>query len=234
MFHRISDYFLKEYLETENDVVNRFRIRMVYRTILSALLIISVALIIYIREGYPLEIYRTVFLIIPFGAGLFYIRAKKDIIRVSHFLLLLAYCNYLWNIFFFFQTIDSVITLLAVINVIFAFHILGQRWGVVYFVMQIIPALIIIAINSLQIHYINYVPKPPNGSEQLVTGVVVSLVFAYLLYQYQEAFRVAKMKLEETLKDLQEAKHNGFHFDLFWKRNEYIYQSDRYRNRDLK
>lgn len=208
MFSPVN-YFIGDYLREEKDVVNQFRIRMVFNLVLFALLLMAAVLTIYLVAGYGIssETIRTSCLIILFSSSLFYLKIRKSIYEIAHLTLWLSLANYFFNLIFLFQRFDAMMTLLAAINIIFAFHILGQRWGIIYFLIHFIPSVTVSLLNYYKIKFINYPTHLPNPVEQLLSVVLVSLILIYLIYQYQEAFRVSKIKLEETLIELQRAKY---------------------------
>lgn len=206
MITPVTEYFIGSYLREERDVINQFRIRTVFQMILVALTIMTLVLFIYLISGYVLESVRTFLLIIFFTVTLFYLKASKNVYTVAHVLLWLAWLGYAVNLFFFFQKFDTMMTLLAAINIIFAFHVLGQRWGIFYFFIHFLPAIGLALLNYNKVKFTDFAPHIPHPVENAISAVLVCLALIYLVYQYQQAFIISKIKLEDTLKELQKAK----------------------------
>lgn len=202
----LREFFIGDFTKSLTDAVQQYRLRMLFEIVVGALTILLIVLSMYIHVGYWPEVLRTLFIFTSFVGLLFYLKMSRAMQTVTHLLLVVSSFNYLLNLFVLTQGFDSLLAMLAMINVLFAFHMLDQKWGILYFVLHLFPAVVVELLIHYQVHYIDFVPNRPYFVERAVSTVLVALVLLYIIYQYQEAFQVAKRELEKTMTELTVAK----------------------------
>src|SRR6478736_5321584 len=138
----LREFFIGDFTRSLTDAVQQYRLRMLFDIVCGALLILVIVLGMYVHVSYWPEVWRTLFILASFIGLLFYLKFSRAMQTVTHLLLVVSVFNYFLNLFVLIQGFDSRLTMLAMINVLFAFHMLDQKWGLFYFVLHLFPAVV--------------------------------------------------------------------------------------------
>jgi hypothetical protein len=130
----------------------------------------------------------------------------KSITLVSHALILISMVNILINVFFLFQNFNAFSAMIVIADIIFAFHILGSRWGMLYAACHCIPILI----HELGAHagiVFTTLPQQKLAFEEIfITLILLFSIVIYLIYYYHQAFELAKSSLYQNMVELKKSK----------------------------
>lgn len=141
-----------------------------------------------------------------FIGALFYIRKKKSVSTVAHALIIISLLNVLFNVFILFHDFNAFSAMIVVVNVIFAFHILGSRWGVTYAVLHFIPILIFESLFFYGFGFFDLTVQQLDFREVFITLILLFSIVLYLVYYYHQAYEIAKESLYKNVEELQKAK----------------------------
>ena len=201
----IREYFIGAVLRAEPDVLRRASILLVYNIVLVSLFTMLVYVLVYIVEGSYHHLFKTGLVVTLFTTALFLLKARKSISLVCNVLLLISWSNNIVNIYAFGE-FNFFIALLSCANILFAFHTLGTRAGLIYAAAHFIPIVIhdIGKFNGWEVF--NTPGRQLAFAEELTTVILMFFVIVYLIYHYHQAYELAKASLHETVKDLRLAK----------------------------
>ncbi len=161
---------------------------------------------IYIINDYVLQIQKGATILLLFIASLFYLKIFKKTGPIGHLMVLISWTNIQYDVFFLFHGINMFAAFIGTLNLIFAFHVLGSRWGFCYSGLHFLSFLTFLTVSMFGLVG-NPVPideLPP--SEVVISFVLVFSITIYLIYHYHQAFELAKINLDESMVELRRAK----------------------------
>ncbi len=204
--NRLRNFFIGEYLAQENDMLKRASVTLMCNIMLLAVFTLFVIIGIYIMNDYVLQIRKGVIILFLFLSCLFYLKIFKKTGPIGHLMILISWTNIQYDVFFLFHGINMFAAFIGTLNVIFAFHVLGSRWGFFYSGLHFISYITFLVINAF-----NLVSNPMpiqelTPSEAMVSFVLVFSITVYLVYHYHQAFELAKHNLDLSMNELRRAK----------------------------
>lgn len=202
---RLREYFIGAALRSEPDVLRRASIVLVFNIVIVSLATMIIFFLVYIFEGHYQQMVKNLVFIALFTGALFYFKARKSIVVVSHILLLISLSNNIANIYVF-GGFSFFIALLTCANILFAFHTLGNKAGLFYAAAHFVPLLIHQLGKIFEWNIYNPTPRHLPLAEELTALIMIFFVIVYLIYHYHQAYELAKASLQQTVNDLRVAK----------------------------
>jgi len=201
----VREYFIGDYLRSEPDVLRQASIRLVFDLVVVSIVAMVIVFFVYIVKGFQYQIIKTIVVASAFTAILFYLKAKRSLVLVSHLLMVISSVNNIMNLYVF-DEFTYFIALITVINILFAFHTLGSKAGLWYSAAHFIPILF----HEVGKYYA-FIPAPKAPQqlafvESLITIFVVFFIIVYLIYHYHQAYELAKTNIRKSLEELRTAK----------------------------
>jgi signal transduction histidine kinase len=201
----LREYFIGDALRREPDVLRRASIELVFNIVFVAACSLVVFSIVYISKGFVYQLMKNLIILVCFIGALFYMRWGKSITGMCHVLLVISWANNVANIYLF-DDFNFFIALLTVCNILFAFHTLGSRAGMIYSAIHFIPIFLHTVGSYIGLHFAKNPPQELAFSEVVLTLVLVFFIIVYLIYHYHKAFELAKIHLDKSMNDLRTAK----------------------------
>lgn len=141
-----------------------------------------------------------------FTACLFYIKKYKDITPIGHAMILISFANIQYDVYFAFHEVNVFAALISTLNIIFAFHVLGTRWGFFYAGIHFVSFMGFFLLRMFNIIEFNNPAQTLVASDLTVSFTLVFAITVYLIYHYHQAFQLAREKLNHTIDELKQAK----------------------------
>lgn len=205
MLNRIRTFYIGDYLREEHDPIRKASIELVYNIIQVSLVSMVIFFMVYVVKGFHYQLIKTTIIMTIFTGALYHIRRSRSIQLVCHVLLIVSWLNNCINLYLF-NDFNYFIALLTVCNMIFAFHTLGNRAGIVYTSIHFIPISLHFAFKYLGIPFHMNPPQQLALVEELTTVLLVFFIITYLIYHYHQAYERAKLSIRHSLDDLRKAK----------------------------
>lgn len=201
----LCDYFIGDTLRREPDLLKQASIRLVYHILIAAIIALVFFFTIYIIKRYDAQLIKNLIIFVVFIGTLFYIKHTGSILYVCHFLVIVSWLNNTINIYLF-DDFNFIVTLLTVADIIFAFHTLGSRAGLIYSLLHFLPILAHFMIRHAGIH-VN--PGPPQQlayTEGIIALFLVFFIIVYLVYHYHQAYESARRAILKNIEELEKAR----------------------------
>ena len=203
---RLRNYFIGDYLASEPDILKQASIILMYNIlVLCEVTLIILTLTHLINSNYG-QVIKGIIILLLFLGCLFYMKFFRRLDIIGNVMILISWANIVVDVFVLFQDINMFPAFIAILNVIFAFHILGSRAGFVYATLHFLAFLTFIVMKSQ--HLLTW-EKPPlilSPTQLLVSFVLVFFILIYLVYHYHQAFQMAKQHLDHSIDELRRAK----------------------------
>ncbi|HEX6889784.1 MAG TPA: ATP-binding protein [Chryseolinea sp.] len=200
-----KEYFIGDYLRSEPDILKQASIRLIYNIVAVSACSLVIFFIIYVYKGFHYQLIKNVVILALFVAILYYIKAKKSITLVCHLLMLISWLNNNINIYLF-DDFNFFIALLTVCNIIFAFHTLGNKAGILYSIAHFVPIMLHTLGKFSGVRIGSGQPQQLAFIEVVITLSLVFFIIVYLIYHYHQAFELAKINIRKSVEELKTAK----------------------------
>jgi len=201
-----QEYFIGDYLRSEQSVLKQANIRLVFNITVASICLLIVVSTVYALRGFHYQLIKSLTVMILFIGIMFYMRLQKSIDVIAHLLISISLLNILVNLFALFQDFNAFGAIITVVDILFAFHILGSRWGLFYAICHFVPVLLFECLQYANIKLVKMEPQELAFGEVLVSLVLLFMIVLYLIYFYHQAFDLAKESLYNNMEELREAK----------------------------
>ena len=206
MWSAVKKYFIGSFQhEEEADSLKWASVNLVYNVVSVCIIVEIIFMAIYAYKEFDFQLIRNIIVCASFIAALFFIKFRKSIDLVCWFLLGVSWLSTVINIYLF-KDFNFFMALITVINILFSFHTLGSRAGIIWSIIHFIPAAahFILRINGISIH--EGPPQPMADSEMIVALVLIFFIMVYLIYHYHQAYELARTKIRKSVDDMRKAK----------------------------
>ncbi|MBL7859223.1 MAG: hypothetical protein JNM57_16140 [Cyclobacteriaceae bacterium] len=205
MWSKVRDYFIGQYLQEEQDALKQASIKLVYNVVSICILSLAILFFVYLTKGYYYQLTKNVVIMALFTGALFYIRHRRSIVLVCHILVLISWSNNVANIYLF-NDYNFFTALITVINIVFAFHTLGSRAGLLHSIVHFIPIATHIFLKHAGITLRQDPPQQLAYTEIVLSLFLVYFIMVYLIYHYHQAYELARANIRRSVDEMKKAK----------------------------
>jgi signal transduction histidine kinase len=199
------DYFLADYLRSESDILKQASIKLVFNLVFLSITFLLFFFSIYLIKGEQVLMIKSFVIVTLFIALLFYIRATRSITLVCHLLVLISWANNNFNVYLF-DAFSFFTAWLTIVNIIFAFHTLGNRAGFLYSILHFVPLAAHMIIKEAGITLVAGEPQKLMFSDAFTTMFLVFILTIYMIYHYHQAYKLAQRSIHESMDEMRKAK----------------------------
>jgi len=199
-----ADFFnfsLSNILSPEQSILDQARIRLLYYGLWIVMVVVGgLFLSVYLQH---LE-----FLTITAGIVFFcvvclfkYLTYRPEWRVVSHALLIIATLINLSNVFITIQKVDIITIQVILLVLLFSYYMLGQRSGLGYSLINIIPVLAFYVLNYNQSYFIPLRPEEIDQSTIIISMFANFIIIIYIHSHFYSAFIKNIKQLKQTSDD---------------------------------
>jgi signal transduction histidine kinase len=203
---RLRNYFIGDYLAGESDILKQASITLMYNILVLCEVSLILITVSHIINYNLIQVLKGIAILAVFGGCLFYMKFFRKLEAIGHLMILVSWFNIQVDVFVLFHDINMFPAFIAILNVIFAFHILGSRAGFVYAFFHFAGFFTFIVMKSLHLLTFGNPAISLPISEQLLSFILVFFILVYLIYHYHQAFQMAKKSLNHSIDELRRAK----------------------------
>ncbi|GGN04955.1 hypothetical protein GCM10010967_44970 [Dyadobacter beijingensis] len=178
MIRTFLEWPVRKQLKDEPTILNRARIKVLSYALHLKILTTALLLIFYILENYQLQAIRSGILL---GIILIYyvaISTGYQWRKAVHAAMLIYLVIIGTNLYFFQNGFDLVTLQYVVIISVAAFYGLGNRWGIIYSTIAIVPFILFVLLGH---HLGAYISWGPEGSGRITISILMFQNFTMLV-----------------------------------------------------
>ncbi|MDB5016163.1 MAG: luxQ 8 [Mucilaginibacter sp.] len=192
------NFSINRILTKEQSILDQARIRLLYYGFgIVAVAVAGLFISVYFQHQVLLTV--TAGILFVCIAFLFkYLTYRPHCREISHALIILASLINLNNVFIALQKVDIVTVQVMLLVILFSFYMLGQRWGLFYSLLNVIPVLVFLVLSNYGSYFI---PIPPETVDQPTIIISIFANFIIIIYihsHFYGAFFKNIKALEET------------------------------------
>lgn len=204
--NRLRNYFIGDYLAAEHDPLKQASILLICNILLLCVFCLVILTITHIFNNNIVQVVKGIVIISLFLGCLFYIKRFKEITWIGHLMVLISWANIQVDVFVLFQDISMFPALVAILNIIFAFHIMGSRAGFFHAFLHFAGFTTFLVMRALNVLEFDGPPLILSTTQLLISFILIFIILVYLIYHYHQAFQVAKQNLDSSITELRRAK----------------------------
>lgn len=182
------NFGINKILSKERSILDQARIRLLYY----GFWIVFVAV-----AGLFVTVYFQRQFLLTTGAGIAlvciaclfkYLTYRPDWQRISHISLVIATVLNLNNVYITMQKVDIVTIQVILLVILFSFYMLGQRWGLIYSLANLIPVLTFMVLDHTNNYYIPLRPEKVDQSTVIISIFANFIIIIFVHSHFYNAF----------------------------------------------
>ncbi|GAB3912087.1 ATP-binding protein [Mucilaginibacter boryungensis] len=193
--------FLRNILSGEQSMLDQARIRLLYYGLFLAFVALSFLTVNVLLQHQAIFTALSVSLLISVVILFKYLTWVPNWKFISHALLVLAATINLLNVFVIIQSVDIVSIQVIILSVLFSFYMLGQRWGLIYSLANLIPVLAFMVFEYGNSYFIEFKPEKVDQSTIIIGILANFIMIIYIHSHFYNAFVNNIRKLHDTGKE---------------------------------
>ncbi|HEY8928087.1 MAG TPA: ATP-binding protein [Mucilaginibacter sp.] len=195
------NFNLNSILSSEQSILDQARIRLLYYGLWIVMVAVAGLFISVYFQHLPVltTVAGIAFICL---VGLFkYLTYKPEWRVISHSLLIMASLINLSNVFVTIQKVDIITVQVILLVVLFSYYMLGQRWGLVYSLLNIIPVMVFYVLDYNQSFFIPLKPEEIDQSTIIISMFANFIIIIYIHSHFYSAFIKNIKELKQTSQD---------------------------------
>ena len=178
MIRSILEWPVRKQLEGETNILNRARIKVLSYALNLKILTTTLLLIFYQLENYRVQMVRSAVLLAI--VVIYYIAVSSGFPwrRAAHAAMVI-FMVIIWSNLYIFQKGFDLVTLQYIVVVsVAAFYGLGNRWGIVYSTIALVPFIVFVLLGR---HLGSYISWGPHGSGRITIAILLFQNFTLIV-----------------------------------------------------
>jgi PAS domain S-box-containing protein len=201
MFESLKKYLIGSLLEKETDTIKLANITVIFFITVVPFCLLLVLLVSYLIIGNAIQVVIGLVSLAVFFAAMWYVKAKEDILLVSHLLLTFSSLIFALNAFMYPDT-GLVNGVLLSCNIIFAFNFFDRITASIYCFFSLLAGIVSMVFMSLKIDIPFIEPIHQSLFEMILTYSLLLVMVVVLIVYYQTVHKAAAVRLGESLSAL--------------------------------
>jgi len=196
------NFSISKILSANQSSLDQARIRLLYYGLGIVFVGLAAILSNVFYQQQPIFTTTAVILLVATIVFFKWLTYRPDWRIISHGLLVLATLVNLIDIFVTLQTVNIIAIQMVILVIIFSFYMLGQKAGIVYSVINLVPVLAFLVIQYNDFYFISFIK--PEHIDQSTIIIAVFANFILLIYihsHFYNAFYSNIQQLKRTSED---------------------------------
>jgi signal transduction histidine kinase/CheY-like chemotaxis protein len=192
---------IKNILSDEQSMLTQARIRLLYYGLFLVFFSVGAILLSVLFTDQPSLVAMAGGIMIITACLFKYLTWRGDWKLVAHTLLILATLINLADAFLIFQKVDILSIQLVLMIIIFSFYMLGQNWGLLYSLANLLPVMLFMIYTYNNIFIISVRPQRLEQSTIIISVLANFIIMVFIHNHFYDAFLKNIIKLKKTSED---------------------------------
>jgi len=189
---------LNKILSARQSMLDQARIRLLYYGLFLAFVALCALCANVFLQHQPIFTYLSLGLLVMVATLFKYLTWKPNWSVISHTLLIAATVINLLNVFIIIQSVDVISIQVIILAVLFSFYMLGQRWGLIYSLANLIPVLAFMVFDYSSSYFIDLKPEKVDQSTVIISILANFIMIIYIHSHFYNAFVNNIRQLNDT------------------------------------
>jgi two-component system, sensor histidine kinase len=195
------NFSIKNILSDEQSVLDQARIRLLYYGLGLVFIAIAALLSNVYYQHQPILTTTAIVLLVASAAFFKMLTYRPNWRLISHGLLILATLVNLGDVYVTFQTVNIITIQMVILVIIFSFYMLGQTYGLVYSIINLVPVLVLLIIQYNGSYFIELKPEFVDQSTIIIAIFANFVLLIYIHSHFYNAFYKNIQTLKKTSED---------------------------------
>jgi signal transduction histidine kinase/CheY-like chemotaxis protein len=203
------NFSLKKIISGNQSIIEQARIRLLYYVLCIGMV---ASLAVFISESlqpHPILINTSLIFLAFFFAAFRYFTYRPNVVVLAHVLLIMATFVNLSNVFIILQTVDIITVQLIILIVIFGFYMMGQTVGLFYSLLNLVPVLIFLLLESNNAYVISIKPDKVDEATVIIAIFTNFILIIFIHNLFYTAF-LKNIRELKTTSDEQKALNDKY------------------------
>lgn len=192
---------IKNILSDEQSMLTQARIRLLYYGLFLTFTAVAGILVSVFFQHQTTLVAIAICVLLVIACLFKYLTWKGDWRTVAHVLLAMGTLINLSDAFIIFQKVDILSIQLVLMIIIFGFYMLGQYWGLLYSLANLLPVLLFMVYAYNNIYIINIRPERLDQSTIIISVIANFIVMVFIHNHFYNAFLKNIIQLKRTSED---------------------------------
>lgn len=205
---RLFNLSIHHVLSEKQSILTQARIRLLYYGLLLVALAIAIIEInLVLQHEQVLDVIGGCLL---FSVLLLfkYLTWRPDWTFVAHALLVIGTLVNLTDVFVVVQKVDIITIQITLIITIFSFYMIGQKWGLFYSLLNLLPIVLFMIFGYNHLYIINFVPTRIDQSTVIISVLANFVLLIFIHNHFYSAFITNIVQLRQTSSEQQKLNTN--------------------------
>jgi signal transduction histidine kinase/CheY-like chemotaxis protein len=194
----VFNFSLSKIVSDDLSIIDSARVRMLYYGLSLSFFTLGVLLIDVIYQHQPILVFTTAMLLISSAVLFKYLTYHPRWIVISHLVLIIGSAANMIDIYLSTQTVDVVTVGVLVLILLFSFYMLGQRFGLIYSLLNIIPVLVLLVLQYNNSYIIDLKPEKVDETTTIISIFACFILIMFIHSHFYNAFIKNMTQLQES------------------------------------
>jgi signal transduction histidine kinase/ActR/RegA family two-component response regulator len=192
------NFGINKILSKDQSILDNARIRLLYYGFWIAFVAVACLLVNVALQHQAMLTSSAIIALISIACLFKYLTYRPDWRQIAHASLIVATLLNLNNIFITMQRVDVITVQVILIVILFSFYMLGQRWGLFYSLINIIPVLVFLVLEYTSNYIIPLRPEKVDQSTIIIGMFANFIIIIFIHSHFYNAFFENIKQLKET------------------------------------
>ena len=185
-------------LNREQSILDQARIRLLYYGLMLAIVGLAALFFSVYLQNLPVMTFTTGIVLGAIIALFKYLTYKPHWLTISHLLLIIGTLVNLASVFYILQDVNTITIQIIILVIVFSFYMLGQSWGVIYSLLNLLPVLIFMVMRYDHNYFIEFKPEKADPSTTIIAIFANFILIIFIHSHFYTAFVKNIKQLKDT------------------------------------
>ncbi|GAA4105221.1 response regulator [Mucilaginibacter panaciglaebae] len=194
------NFSLRNVLSEDLSILDNARLRMLYYGLALAFFTLSVILADVLYQHHVILSITTAVMLITVAVLFKFLTFRPRWTLISHLILVVATVTNIVDIFIAIQNVDIVTVGAVIMILLFGFYMLGQKYGLIYSLLNIIPVLMLMLLQYSSNYVLSLKPERVDQTTSIVAMFACFALTTFMISHFYTAFIRTFTQLKDTSK----------------------------------
>ncbi|MES2379194.1 MAG: ATP-binding protein [Bacteroidota bacterium] len=194
----IFNFSIRRILSNDLSILDNARLRLLYYGLALSFCTLLVLAADILYQQHPILSYTTGALFITSAILFKWLTYRPRWILISHIILVVSTIVNLVDIYVAIQDVDIVTIEVIIMILLFSFYMLGQKIGLIYSLINIIPVVLLLILKYNNDYIINIKPERVDDTTKIISTFACFILIAFIHSHFYNAFIKTIKELKET------------------------------------
>lgn len=195
---RVFNFSIRRILSADLSILDNARLRLLYYGLALSFFTLFVLAADIFYQQHPILSYTTGTLFLTSAILFKWLTYRPRWILISHVILVVGTLVNLIDTYIAIQDVDIVTIEVIIMILLFSFYMLGQKVGLIYSLINIIPVVLLSVLKYNNSYIINLRPEKVDDTTKIISTFACFILIAFIHSHFYNAFIKSIKELRET------------------------------------